>query len=433
MSRSKQHRRKQNRKKAQTKKATPSTALDQDWSRAGAHNIAGVSFQVAVTARLLLDGRAGELPLTRVTPEGYEDIDIEFSNDTRALVQVKERSPTTIFRRSDMAEAMEKKSSVLAQNSRCRFVLATDATLGEGLAVTGWDQTLSQCLPSDEVKKLAAQLEESFDEPNEVLDRTHVLSVERSVVEESRLDFARVLAVQPSVAVLAYARLIEQITEIAVRQRYTTPKTSEWIAPSDLNTLVRRVLEAVDVESLDEAVRAGIVEPVDFGTRADMSAKDFLAGVDVLPSHIAADLDLPRPDDLRALTAALEERHSALLTGPSGSGKSALMWRTARKLAGHVRPYRLLRLLPEDVPELSRWIRLQEPTKSFPLLLCADNLGRPLTAGWTTIAREFIDVPGVLLLGPAGRKIIAQNWRLAEPPSSIQNLIVTLQRPSRKR
>ena len=441
MSRSKKRRGKQNRKKAQPKKAAPSTPLDQNWSRAGAHNIAGVSFQVAVTASLLLDGQAGKLPLTRVTPEGYEDIDIEFSDDTRALVQVKERSPTTAFRRSDLAEALAKKSAALAQNVRCRFVLATDATLGGGLAVTGWDQALSQCIPTDEVERLAAQLGEFFDEPHEVLTRTHILSVERSVVEESRLDFARVLAIHPSVAVLAYARLIEQITEIATRQRYATPKTAEWIAPSDLNTLVTRVLEAVDVESLDEAVRVGIVEPVDFGTRAVLSAKDFLAGVDVLPTHIAAGLDLPRPAELRALTTALEEQHSALLTGPSGSGKSALVWRTARELAGHVRPYRLLRLLPEDVPELSRWIRLQEPTKSFPLLLCADNLGRPLTAGWTSIAREFIDVPGVLLLGAcreedyrtelaAGRTTLVDPKLDRELASSIAETLASSQVPT---
>ena len=224
MSRSKQHRRKQGKNTAQPKKTTLSTPPDQDWSRAGAHNIAGVSFQVAVTARLLLDGRAGELPLTRVTPEGYEDIDIEFNNATRALVQVKDRSTTRVFRRSDFAHALANKSDFLARSTSSRFVLATDATLGEGLAVTGWEQTLSQCLSTGEVEKLAAQLEASFDEPYEVLARTHVLKVERDVVEESRCDCARILEIQPSVAALAYARLIEQITEIAVRQRYTTPQ-----------------------------------------------------------------------------------------------------------------------------------------------------------------------------------------------------------------
>ena len=358
-----------------------------------------MSFQVAVTAKLLLHGQDGRLPLIRLTPEGYEDIDIEFRDESRALVQVKERSPTTTFRRSDLVEALEKKCAELTENVRCSFVLATNATLGEGLAVTGWEKTLLQCLPEHEIERLCAQLEEVFDEPNEILSRSHILGIERSVVAQTRLEFARIMSVHPSVAVLAYARLIEQITEIAARQRHTTPETAEWITASDLNTLVNRVLEAVEVESLDEAVRSGIVQTVDFGTRADLSSKDFLAGVDVLPAHIAADLDLPRPVELQAIATALEEEHSALLTGPSGSGKSALIWRTARELAGHVRPYRLLRLLPEDVPQLSRWIRLQEPSKSFPLLLCADNLGRPQTAGWTSIAREFLDVPGVLLLG----------------------------------
>ena len=75
------------------------------------------------------------------------------------------------------------------------------------------------------------------------------------------------------------------------------------------------------------------------------------------------------------------------------------MWRTAWALSGRTRPYRLLRLLPKDVPTLARWLRLQEPSKNCPLLLCVDNLGRPATAGWSEFAREIIDRPGVLLLG----------------------------------
>ena len=394
----KQRRNKEN-NKAQPKQATPTIALEQDWSRTGAHNIAGVSFQVAVTARLLLDARAGELALTRATPEGYEDIDTEFTDGTSALVQVKERSPARAFTRSDFADALAKKNHALAQNTRRRFVLATDATLSGGLPATGWSQPLSQCLPKDEMDKLAALLEAYYDDPYDVLSRAHVLQVERSVAEENRRDLARVLDIHPSVAALAYSRLIEQITEIAVRQRAATPETAEWIASTDLDTLVTRLLESVDVESLDEAFRVGIVEPVDFSVRSDLSDTAFLTGVDVLPAHIAAGLDLPRPVELDTLAAALEEQHSALLSGPSGAGKSALMWRTARALAGYVRPYRLLRLLPGDVPTLSRWIRLQEPSRNSPLLICADNLGRPSSEGWTAIAREFMDRPGVLLLG----------------------------------
>ena len=44
------------------------------------------------------------------------------------------------------------------------------------------------------------------------------------------------------------------------------------------------MVETVDVESLEEAVRTGLVEPVDFGVRADLSIEEFLTGVDVLPA-----------------------------------------------------------------------------------------------------------------------------------------------------
>ena len=361
--------------------------------------MAGVTFQVAITASLLVKGRTGELSITRLTPEGYEDIDVEFKDETRMLIQVKERSPANRFTRSNLSDALSKKVITLTEDADCHFVLATNATLGRGLSPTGWDRTLSDCVEHGEVEKLAEQLEDFFDDPYEVLRRTHILGIGWDVVERSRHDFAQTLGTHPSVAALSYARLVEQIMEISIRQRHATPDSAMWIAPTDLDALATRVLETVDVESLEEAVRAGIVEPVDFSVRADLSQQDFLAGVDVLPSHIAADLDLPRPVELSAIMSALEDQHSAILTGPSGSGKSALLWRTARELAGHVRTYRLLRLLPEDVPPLSRWIRLQEPSKNSPLLICADNLGRPATAGWTNVAREFLDNPGVLFLG----------------------------------
>ena len=379
----------------------PPRAPEQDWSRAGAHNIAGVSFQVAVTAKLLVRARAGGFPLVRATPEGFEDIDVELSDGTRVLVQVKERAASARFGRSNLADALRKKSDLLEGDTARRFALVTDAMLGGGLTPTGWDRPVTECIDRTSVDALAAHLESDFENPMGILARTHIVQVERGVVEDTRSELAelRVIGSRPSVAVLVYARLVEQITETAARQRSTTPDTAQSITPSDLETLATRVIQTVDVESLDEAVRTGLVEPLDFGVRADLSIEEFLAGVDVLPAHIAADLDLPRDVEVQALTRALTEQHSALLAGPSGAGKSALMWRSARELSEGTRSYRLLRLLPEDVPRLARWLRLQEPSEHYPLLLCADNLGRSATAGWSDFAREFIDRPGVLLLG----------------------------------
>ncbi len=401
MSKRGERRGRQRRRKPSVASAPQSRTPEQAWSRAGAHNIAGVSFQIAVTAKLLGGALADELGVARATPEGFEDIDLELRDGARVLVQVKERAPAARFGRSDLTEAMSKKKVLLTEDANRRFVLVTDATLGGGLAATGWEQSLADALDQSEIDALAARLEPEFGDPAEIVARTQIVQVERNVVDSTRRELAelRIAGKQPSVAVLVYARLIEKITEVAVRQRSTSPDTAEWIAPSDLEALVQRVVETVDLESLDETIRAGIVEPVDFSVKADLSVEEFLAGVDVLPSHIAADLVLPRPTEEQALTDALSSEHSALLAAPSGAGKSALLWRTARELSGRARPYRLRRLLPEDVPAVTRWVRLQEPSEHYPLLLCADNLGRPSTAGWSELAREFIDTPGVLLLG----------------------------------
>ena len=374
---------------------------EQHWSRKGAHNIAGVSFQLAVTAELLIDGLVGGLPVASAIPEGFEDIDVLLRDSGRVLIQVKERSPSGPIGRSDLKKALRKKMAILAEDRVCRFALVTNAKLRSGLASTGWNGSVTESLDPFDVKKLVDLLQPDFADPISILSRTHIVQVESGVVERTRrkLEELPVVGNRPSVATLVYAGLVEQVTQTAILQRSTTPDTAHSLKPHDVETIATRVLETVDVDSLDWAIRHGIVEPVDFSVPADMSVDDFLAGVDVLPAHIAADLDLPRPAEVGVLVEALEEYHSALLIGPSGAGKSALMWRTAQTLSGRMRPYRLLRLLPEDVPTLKRWLRLQEPSEHFPLLLCADNLGRPAAAGWAELAREFIDKPGVLLLG----------------------------------
>ena len=98
----------------------------------GARNIAGVSFQIAVTAKLLVGALADELGVARATPEGFEDIDLELRDGARVLVQVKERAPAARFGRSELADAIRKKKVLLTDDPARRFALVTDATLGGG-------------------------------------------------------------------------------------------------------------------------------------------------------------------------------------------------------------------------------------------------------------------------------------------------------------
>ena len=58
--------------------------------RQGARNVAGVRYQLAVTALLLAESRRRVLPFVELIPEGFEDIDCIDHESIHWLVQVKD-------------------------------------------------------------------------------------------------------------------------------------------------------------------------------------------------------------------------------------------------------------------------------------------------------------------------------------------------------
>ena len=395
--------------------------LDEEWGRAGSRNIAGVSFQVAVTLKLLIDARLGKLDLASLTPEGFDDIDLQFRDGERALVQVKDRTGT--FGRSDLADELKKKRVLLTEDPDRGFILATDAPrLGGGLDFGDWTTHVTRSMPQADLDALADLLTPAFDDPRLILERTRLLRGDRDVAAAGRRDLAEIRGVEPSVAGLVYSRLVEVVTEIAARQRETTPRTARWLSPTDVDAFIKRVVETVDLAGLDEAVRIGLVEPLDFTTPTQISIEEFLAGVDVLPAHIAAQLDLPRPDELREVTRGLDEQHAVLLVGPSGSGKSALMWE-GRTRAGRSGPS-----LPAAAAALRRCPRAGEMgsapgavrTQSAPSVCPTTSVGLTALAGVQARVSLSTYRECSCSVRP-GRRISRQLSPSAAPPSWIRS------------
>src|SRR5206468_555589 len=126
---------------------------------------------------------------------------------------------------------------------------------------------------------------------------------------------------------LAYAMLVGHLSSVAAAQRTRPAHAPQSVTVTDLDRIVADITGAVDVATLEEAIRAGVCDPADYLHRSDLSYEQFLAGVDVAPAHIDAGLDITRTDELEAVLSGLSERHHVLLAGPSGSGKSALLWK----------------------------------------------------------------------------------------------------------
>ena len=115
----------------------------------------------------------------------------------------------------------------------------------------------------------------------------------------------------------------------------------------------------------ESALREGICEEVDFLT--PMDEPHFYLGVDVQPGHLAAGLVVERPAARQLTLKALEARRNVLIVGPSGSGKSALMWEVARA-ASHVEKwFRVHCLSVEQIPSLKSLVKVSSapPTSTL--------------------------------------------------------------------
>jgi hypothetical protein len=374
-----------------------------DERRAGARNIAGVTYQVAVTAQLLVAGRSGRLPIRAVTPEGLEDIDCELAPGWRTsnlFVQCKERAAgESSLGMADLADFLAH-SLEAAQDSESHMALVTDASFGSDLAETGWDKTALDVLDTDARDRLREFLPDVGD-IDQILGRSHLVRLPFDLVGEVSLLLAEQFDVKPVVAGLAMGQLLQDLVGVAAGQRSRSAAAPMRRTVDDLTPLMADVVRVVDASQLMTAEFERIVTPLDFLRPLDISSEDFLAGVDVRPGHIAANLDFPRPSELGQISDGLRERGIVLIVGPSGAGKSSLLWRTAENFSGLLRPFRLGTCRQEDVAKVLDYVDLLSPSKSAPVLVCADDLGREHMAGWEELASALLERPGVNLLGAA--------------------------------
>jgi hypothetical protein len=132
--------------------------------RSGAANVAGVSYQIAVTALLLATSRAGAdsgPPVITVRPEGWEDVDCDLEGGVTLLVQTKERGPEArAIGLAELARIIAHAAPSLLKHvttdpdkqtpgapQTARFAVVTNGEFGSGLPVTGWSATLTEVMP----------------------------------------------------------------------------------------------------------------------------------------------------------------------------------------------------------------------------------------------------------------------------------------------
>ena len=377
-----------------------------DQLRQGARNVAGVRYQLLVTAFFLAESRRGVLPFVRLVPEGYEDIDCLDCDSRRWLVQVKEvGAGAGSLTASSVADVISHAAGV----AECpnRIVVVTDGQLGSQLVETGWDTSISEISGPGSDSVLSAMLNRGHKrhEAQALVTRTHLVRVPWNVMPLLTRSISEAFGVTPAVAAMISTRLVDDLAEVAADQRSASVDSPGSRGIDDLDVLVDRVHEVVDVKGLDSAVRAGVCEVADYNASPGSGLSMYLQGVDSLPAHIGADFDVIRPVPCRAVQSGLEQTRYVLITGPSGAGKSAQMWRSARDYARGAQVVRVHRLEHDDeVDELVRYVRVLEPSEERLVVVCCDDLGRARTALWPQAVHRLLELSGVVLIGAVRRE-----------------------------
>ncbi|GAA1055922.1 hypothetical protein GCM10009571_09950 [Agromyces luteolus] len=372
--------------------------------RQGARNVAGVSYQIGLSAALLVRSGMGGWPdITAVRPEGFEDIDCRLEDGGWLFVQSKERSPGNALGASGVAEAIRhalELRSVTADDGPRRVAVVTNERFASNVPVTGWSSTLSGQLGLDNLR--AALIAQGMD----AAETEHALSLTSTVIVPDPLQPGIVRGVLDGygvadiVARAVHAHLVHELARMAGEQRSRELHDAFVFERTRIDRLVEDVQRATDLTRLSRAVDAGVCEFADFahGTPDDLTT--FFSGVAVLPTHIASGLDVLRVSETERALEALSRSRQALIVGPSGTGKSALLWRTASMIADGSRVIRVTRVSSDsDVALLVDHVAALAPDASRPVIVCIDDLGRARTSAWPAARDELLAMTGVSVIG----------------------------------
>ena len=177
---------------------------------------------------------------------------------------------------------------------------------------------------------------------------------------------------------------------------------------------IERLTGMIDVESLEAAISEGVCETLDYGGGEATAGGDrFYEGVATQPFHVASGLVVHRPDVMEQVLSGLDERYAVVITGPSGVGKSAVLWAIPRERQGVVW-FRVKRLSAGDVPAIVRLARAYSVSPQVPVGFLVDSAGTEDFTGWAHLRAEAATVPGMLLVATARAEDLRALGRLAE-------------------
>ncbi|WP_422346016.1 hypothetical protein [Parasphingorhabdus sp.] len=405
----------QKRRNRKGSRSRPASKLPKPASRAGSHAGRGFRYQDAIAANLAVIIWADLRVPAIVIPEGGDDIELRGSDSV--FVQVKSRrehlgqyqSSKTV---SDISDLWKRHDGSVPHPDRLELILERGV---EGLANQN-----NPAIPTKIDGEIGKQL---HGRPNaaSMLAKTK-LYIMTSPLDAAIQTISDKTGCRPIAAQICFADLLKRVGDLADANGLLQADQYQGLSVSDTESAIAEILSVLDVDAIEQAIQQGLCEAVDFLTPLD--DPNFYLGVDVEPGHVVAGLVSERPETRGSISQALETQRAALIVGPSGSGKSALMWETAYMMRHTVRWFRVRRLAVQDIPALRQLIRTMRASEASPIGFVMDDVGRQGPESWTAFLKEITSLPGVLLLGSIREEdifLVAERSRASEIRADADN------------
>ena len=403
--------------------------LERAWveSRSGAIAGRGYHYQDLVGAWVALRVLVGEIAPGRVLPEAFDDLTCESSPPQQ--VQVKSRQERVgEFRTAEVARFVveawqralkgrpdggpEDASEEYAAGSKVTGTAADDAAelasivvvlerAVDGHAPREWAQAISDDDKLDELaassRARAATAGIDAQVVDVLVERTSIVVLpQQDLLSEAAQHLASRTGLPLAATVPIIQALRSAIAEHSDRNAEVSLEQRAGLSRTDVGRIVSDAAALVDRESLEAAVSSGAAQPVVFDTA--LPDRDFYSGTSTQPGHIVEGLVTPRPTLTDEVLTALGSGRPVLVAGPSGIGKSALMWMAAF-VARHAVWYRVHRLNEDDVEPLIRLAVASGAGRYGPVGFIVDGIGTGALSAWDDLLQRASATAGVLLLG----------------------------------
>jgi RecA/RadA recombinase len=345
----------------------------------------------------------GDIDAERLLAEGLDDLTCESSASQQ--VQVKSRQERVgEFQSAEVVrfivQAWQRQLKRVQADADESVVVVVERAV-DGYAPQAWTRRLDT---DSGWVGLVAAVRRRADEVGIAADGVDLLLARTSVVvlpQQHIFDAAAAQVAARTGLPLGATLPVIQALRAAVAEHADRNAEVGWegrvgLTRTDIERIVTETAALVDRDSLEVAIATGACQVVDFET--PLADPEFYSGTGTQPGHIAAGLVTPRPTVTDEILAGLGSGRAVLIAGPSGIGKSAVLWMAAY-VARHVVWYRVHRLGDDDVEPLIRLAVAAGAGRHGPVGFVVDGIGTGSLTTWDELHRRAAAVPGVLLLG----------------------------------